>query len=68
MPPLEAGVVVVRVWVIVPPPHVTEQVPPVHADCTQLTGHACVLHATLLVAPLVAGHAAPPFEADATIV
>ena len=63
VPPLAEAVVTVRVWVMVPLPHVLEHDPTsFQADTTQLTalGQACVLQGTLWVR---LGHALPPLRA-----
>jgi len=63
-PPFADPVVIDRVCVCMPPPHFLEHVD--HADqavTTQLTGHACVLHACCCDK---VGHAAPPWAALTT--
>lgn len=64
VPPLAAGVVIVYVCVLVPPPHVLVQLDVSAQLPTQFIGtHAWVLHDTVCVAPAGYGHGVPPLEA-----
>jgi len=60
-----AGVTIVRVTALVPPPHVLLQFPNVQSDTLQLTGQGCLPHGCSWCK---AGHSAPPPDAGVTIV
>ena len=66
LPPYAGGWTTMRVWFLMPPPHVAEHVPyGNHFDTTQSTGHGCELHSTTCS---LAGQAVPSCCASTWIV